>query len=92
MTKDKADLLVEGYSSLEKLLEGRTYATGDQVTVADFSLIATITSSNVFVPIASNRYPKIVEWISKMQQLPYYAEANQAGLDKFTAVMKTLLG
>lgn len=65
------------------------YVAGSSLSVADFSMVATVSSLNVFVPIASNRYPKITEWLNRMQSLPYYAEANQAGLDMFTNVMKS---
>lgn len=89
--KDKADLLTQGYMSLETLLEGSTYVAGDELTLADLSIIATISSANVLVPIASNRFPKITEWMSRMQQLPYYHEANQVGLDKFTGMIRSKL-
>lgn len=91
ISKDKVDLMVDGYNSFEKLLEGKKYVAGDSVTIADFSLIATVTSANTLVPIASNRYPNISEWIVRMQALPYYAEANQVGLDKFAGAMKKFL-
>nr|WCC58230.1 glutathione S-transferase [Pharsalia antennata] len=92
VSKDKADLLTQGYASLEALLERSTYAAGQHLTLADFSLIATVSSANVLVPIASNRFPKIAEWMARMQALPYYAEANQVGLDKFVGMVKSKLG
>ncbi|XP_018564051.1 glutathione S-transferase 1 [Anoplophora glabripennis] len=91
VSKDKADLLTQGYASLETLLERSTYVAGDQLSLADFNVIATVSSANVLVPIASNRFPKIAEWMSRMQSLPYYAEANQVGLDKFVGMVKSKL-
>ncbi|XP_018564047.1 glutathione S-transferase 1 isoform X2 [Anoplophora glabripennis] len=89
--KDLADSLVDAYNSLETLLERSTYVAGEQVTIADFSIVTTLTSANVLVPVASNRFPKISEWLVKMQALPYYASANQVGLDQFAAVVKSKL-
>ncbi|XP_072382585.1 glutathione S-transferase 1-like [Diabrotica undecimpunctata] len=91
VSKDKADKIIEGYSFLETLLETSKYAAGDNVTIADFSLVTTVASCNVVVPIASNRYPKISEWMTNMEQLPYYKEAVQAGLDMFTGMIKSKL-
>lgn len=61
------------------------------MTVADLACIATISTLNVFVPIAANRYPNISAWMAKMQALPYYSKANQVGLDKFAGFMKSKL-
>ncbi|XP_050502611.1 glutathione S-transferase 1-like isoform X2 [Diabrotica virgifera virgifera] len=91
VSKDRADKVIEGYSFLEALLEMNKYVAGDHVTIADFSLVTTTASCNVVVPIASNRYPKISEWLANMEQLPYYKEAVQAGLDMFTGMMKSKL-
>nr|WCC58237.1 glutathione S-transferase [Pharsalia antennata] len=89
--KDLADPLVDAYTSLESLLERSTYAAGEEITIADFSLIATITTINVIIPIVADRFPKISAWLTKMQALPYYASRNQPGLDKLTAVVKSKL-
>nr|QWV59554.1 glutathione S-transferase epsilon 2 [Lasioderma serricorne] len=88
--KEKAEAVHEGYDFLETFLEGRNFVVGDEMTIADFHTVATITSLNVVVPIASNRYPNILAWIARMQQLPYYKE-NQDGLDKFTVAIKSIL-
>lgn len=80
-----------GYASLEVLLERSTYVAGENLTLADLSIIATLSSANALVPIASNRFPKIAEWMVRMQALPYYAEANQVGLDKFVGMVKSKL-
>ncbi|VEN63193.1 unnamed protein product [Callosobruchus maculatus] len=91
ISKDKADNVTQGYQKLESLLEQNAYVAGPHVTIADFSIVATITSSNALVPIASNRYPKISEWLSKMQSLSYYQEGDQKGLNTFVAVMRSKL-
>lgn len=64
---------------------------GEHVTIADFSIVTTLTTANVLVPIASNRFPKISEWLANMQTLPYYASVNQTGLDQFAALVKSKL-
>lgn len=83
-------LLFTGYNSLETLLQNNNpYIAGADVTIADFSVITTLTSCNVFVPIASNRFPKISEYITRMEALPYYKEGNQDGLDKLTTFIRS---
>lgn len=91
LNKDSVDNLVKTYDQLEKLLEGKTYVAGNELSVADFSIVATISSSNIVAPIAENRYPNISNWLSRMQKLPYYKEANQEGVDAIASVIKSRL-
>nr|AVT42186.1 glutathione S-transferase e2 [Lissorhoptrus oryzophilus] len=90
--KDKADLVQQAYQSLETLLEGHNYVAGNELTIADFSLVSTLSSSNAaLVPVAANTYPKISAWLSRMQALPYYSKANQVGLDQFRGMIQSKL-
>lgn len=89
--KDKADLVTQAYQSLEVLLEGKNFVAGNEVTIADLSLVATVSSCNsAIVPIAANTYPRISAWLSRMQALPYY-EANQIGVDQFKGMIQSKL-
>ncbi|KAG5887919.1 hypothetical protein JTB14_003016 [Gonioctena quinquepunctata] len=88
VSKDVVAAIMDGYTSLETLLERSSYVAGEDLSLADFSLITTVTSLNVCVPVASNRYPNITKWMEKMREMPYYAEANQEGLDKLVAAIK----
>lgn len=91
MPKEKADAVIAGYDFLETFLEGKPYVAGDSLSIADFNIVGTVTQLNVLVPIASNRYQNITKWIHRLQALPYYAEAGQAGLDKFAGFIKSKL-
>ncbi|XP_063915408.1 glutathione S-transferase 1-like [Zophobas morio] len=87
--KDKSDALLQGLTLLESLLEKSYYVTGNTLTIADFSLVATVSSANAVLPLASNRFPNIFEWLARMESLPYYQEANQEGLDAFATMLKS---
>jgi glutathione S-transferase len=39
--------LEEAYEIFDKLLEGQTWAAGDHLTIADFALVATVSSLEV---------------------------------------------
>jgi glutathione S-transferase len=39
--------LEEAYQIFDKLLEGQTWAAGDHLTIADFALVATVSSAEV---------------------------------------------
>ncbi|KAK5642250.1 hypothetical protein RI129_008417 [Pyrocoelia pectoralis] len=74
--------LIEVYGFLEKLLEGRVWAIGDKVTLADFAVIPMITGCEVVAPVDGKRFPNIVRYMEKVKQLPYY-HRTQKGDDIF---------
>ncbi|KAF2891055.1 hypothetical protein ILUMI_15118 [Ignelater luminosus] len=56
---EKAAEIIEAYGFLEKFLEGNKWMAGENVTLADISLIATVTSLDVLVPIDEKKFPNI---------------------------------
>jgi glutathione S-transferase len=91
IAKDKADALLQGLTLIESVFEStkNSFIAGNTLTIADFSIVATISSANAVLPLASNRFPHIFEWLARMEALPYYKEANQEGLDAFSALIKS---
>lgn len=84
--------MVAAYSFLETFLKDSKFVAGDTVTLADFNLGTTVTQLNIFVPIASNRYPEITRWLSGLKEsVPLFNEINQPAIDKFDKVMKSIL-
>lgn len=72
--------VLQAYEFLDKFLEGHQWVAGDQLTIADFSLLSSATSLSHLVPIDFSKYHNISDWINRAQQLPYY-KVNQKGLD-----------
>lgn len=89
-TIDEIDQLNGIYSYLEDFIGNQKWMAGDKITIADLCLIPSVTSADILVPIDKSRYPNISGWIKRSQELPYYEEANQIGLDNFKNLIKTL--
>ncbi|KAF2891264.1 hypothetical protein ILUMI_14908 [Ignelater luminosus] len=87
---EKAAETIGAYGFLEKFLEGNKWMAGENVTLADISLIATVTSLNVLVPIDEKKFPNITAWIKNSKDLPYY-DGNKNGLVLFRNFMQGLL-
>ncbi|XP_022905048.1 glutathione S-transferase 1-like [Onthophagus taurus] len=92
ISKDKAHSLSAAYGILETFLEHSRFVAGKKLSIADFCIATTITTANVLVPVAENRFPGISKWLANIKELPYYEEANQKGLDKFTGLVKFRMG
>ncbi|EFA00485.1 glutathione S-transferase 1 [Tribolium castaneum] len=69
----------EVYAFLEKFLDGKKWVAGGHVTVADYSLISTISTLDLFVSVEEDIFPKVKTWMKKMESLGEY-EANRKGL------------
>ncbi|XP_001974676.2 uncharacterized protein LOC6546577 [Drosophila erecta] len=87
--KERYDAIVEIYDFVETFLAGHDYIAGDRLTIADFSLISSITSLVAFVDIDRVKYPRISEWVKRLEQLPYYEEANAKGARELGAILKS---
>lgn len=71
----------EGYAFLETFLSVSKYLVGDQLTVADFSVITSLTQLDRFIPIASEKYPLLIQYIKRFDELTYFKDINTAGLN-----------
>ncbi|KAJ3663898.1 hypothetical protein Zmor_008116 [Zophobas morio] len=78
---------VEAYGFLETFLDGNEWVAGDFVSIADYSLIATLSTLNTVVPIEYDEYPNVVAWMVRCESLPGYP-ANKKGLKAAKEVFK----
>lgn len=57
------------------------------MTVADLSCIPLVTSFNDLISIDGVRFPKLVDYIERMSQLPYYDKINKVGAEILNGVI-----
>ncbi|XP_012546385.1 glutathione S-transferase delta 3 isoform X17 [Bombyx mori] len=75
--------LEEALVFLNAFLEGQKYVTGDVLTIADLSLVATISTIDA-AEISLKSYPNVEKWFELMKTTaPDYQNANQKGIDEF---------
>ncbi|KAA0191974.1 Glutathione S-transferase Delta 2 [Hyalella azteca] len=73
----------ESLSVINRQLGQTPYAAGDQITVADFALVATISTAEAVQPDLS-RHPNIVTWLRKCKSvIPGYELHNEPGVQQF---------
>ncbi|CAG9795981.1 unnamed protein product [Diatraea saccharalis] len=72
------------YCDLEHMLVGKTWLGGNWPTLGDISIVATVSTLNVLVPIDQNRYPRLTSWLHRMSEEIYYITANKTGLGEFS--------
>ncbi|EDW48471.1 glutathione S-transferase 1 [Drosophila sechellia] len=88
---DRVAYLQKAYDGLEYCLAGGDYLVGDKLTIADLSCIASVSTAEAFAPIEPDQFPRLVQWVKRIQALPYYQKNNQEGLDMLVGLVKVLL-
>lgn len=79
---EKKGKLESALGFLDTFLDGQAYAAGDNLTLADISLVATISTIEV-VGFELTKYPNILTWYAKCKAtIPGY-ELNEAGIQEF---------
>nr|AAM09542.2 glutathione S-transferase E7 [Anopheles gambiae]AAM61879.1 glutathione S-transferase 3-8 [Anopheles gambiae] len=75
---DRIEHIRKAYRLLEDSLVDQ-YMVGESLTIADFSCISSIATLVGVVPLDESKFPKSTAWMRRMQELPYYEEANGTG-------------
>ncbi|KAG7309683.1 hypothetical protein JYU34_004175 [Plutella xylostella] len=81
--------LNEALAHLNTFLGESKYAAGSNLTIADFSLVATISTIDVSDIVDLKQYPNICKWYEHLQSsVEGYEEENLAGLENFRSFIK----
>ncbi len=79
----KANQLKSSLDYLDQYLEIEEYVAGDNLTIADLAILATVTHLEG-VEWSYKSYENIFRWVTKLKtELPYYNECNQGGINMF---------
>ncbi|XP_065219290.1 glutathione S-transferase 1-like isoform X1 [Planococcus citri] len=78
------------YNFVEKFLSGKNkYAVGNNITLADFSFVTSLTTMHILVPIDQQKYPLIKKYLELLKsQLKSYEEINEKGLEECNRRLK----
>lgn len=89
-TEDRIKKIDEAFEFLNTFLAGNEYVAGNELTVADLSILATVTTIQV-VDYDISKYPNVARWLEKTKAaLPDYEEANGKGVEAFRQLYLTL--
>jgi glutathione S-transferase len=74
--------LKKSLSLFDTFLTDDGYAAANYLTIADLSLITRLTSI-IITEYDLSDYPKVKQWLVKMQELPYFEEINGKVINEF---------
>lgn len=78
---EKLKKLEEALGFLNTFLEGQTYVAGNNLTIADISILATV-STFVLAGIDLSPFPNVQKWYELVNKTAPGTELNQQGLDE----------
>ncbi|CAH2040854.1 unnamed protein product, partial [Iphiclides podalirius] len=85
--KDKRAKVEDALVILNTFLEGQKYVAGAGLTIADLSLVASVSSFEAS-DIDFKKFPNVKRWYETVKSTaPGYQEANEKGLDAFKALV-----
>ncbi|XP_023241445.1 glutathione S-transferase 1-like [Centruroides sculpturatus] len=88
--QDKVKNLKECLSHVEKFLSTSPYLVGETLTLADLSILATLTFAKL-IDFDYSEYSSIQRWMTKLEkELPYYDEVNGQPLKEFKKEMEEM--
>ncbi|XP_050352691.1 glutathione S-transferase 1-like [Nymphalis io] len=74
----------KSYQDLETMLTGHSWFSGSWLTLGDITAAATVSTTNVLVPIDKQRFPLLSNWLYRMSEQSFFVTANKKGLNEFT--------
>lgn len=79
----KIESIQQCWTLMEAFLERGKYVCGNEITIADFCCIATISSIDKIAVIDSEKYPRLFAWTKRMEAIPFYESENAEGAAAF---------
>lgn len=80
-SKERLDALDETLGVVEQILatSKSDYIAGDELSIADFSFITSLTLANLFVPYT--KFSHVTSYVERIEKMPFYEE-NVEGLNQ----------
>ncbi len=79
----KVELIQQCWPLMEDFFKNGNYVCGNEMTIADFCCIATISSIDKIAVIDSDKYPNLFAWTKRMAAIPFYGSENAEGAATF---------
>ncbi|XP_059478457.1 uncharacterized protein LOC132198427 [Neocloeon triangulifer] len=86
------DKVIEALEMLDKFLDGKLWAAGDTMTIADFALVASVSTAEFFSDkINLDKTPHVAKWLARCKaNIKGYEEHNQDGVNALKEVMSKM--
>lgn len=91
LPEERVNYIRTAFDIMERFLEKSPYLCGDDLTIADLCCVATISSTTRILPLDPIKHAKLIDWMQRMAQLPYYERANVEGAEGIQDLLLKML-
>nr|WJR88237.1 glutathione S-transferase epsilon 1 [Agrotis ipsilon] len=88
-TPQQIEAVKGAYETLERYLQKTKFVACDHITVADICLVASLTTSAVWVPL-DDKFTKIKAWLKTLAEEDWYKKGNLPGLKQYIEFVKPI--
>ncbi|KAI4470442.1 glutathione s transferase d10 isoform a-related [Holotrichia oblita] len=81
----------QAYNFVNAFLEQSQWLAGDQITLADFSCITTLSTMDYLLPIDEKIHSNLYKYLKLWQDFPQYDELNLQGVNKLGKIVQEKL-
>ncbi|XP_063368276.1 glutathione S-transferase 1-like [Cydia amplana] len=92
LSKPMKSNIEDAYRTLEAYLSRTLYVADDVLTLADISIVTTVSTMDGIHPVDVKRYPKLKQWLQSMSQKDFCQKYNEPGREELVAVLVTMMG
>lgn len=92
LTQNFVDPIYAAYEILEAFLAKDPFLVGNKLTIADISVMNTVLSIEIYAPLKSDKYPKILAWLKRSREaIPFFDELKLSDIEEYrTLITKTM--
>jgi len=87
---EKFKKIQDAFDFLDKFLEGHTYVAGDSLTIADLSILASVSTYDV-AKFDISKYKNVAKWYGHCQKVAPGWDINAAGMEQMRIAYKDQL-
>lgn len=92
VTEKQINDIIEAYGYVETYLSNTKFIATNNLTIADISAYAVVSSLLFIVPLDGAKFPKTQTWLNEMEKKPFAQKYNVNGVAELGALLKEKLG
>ncbi|XP_063539581.1 glutathione S-transferase 1-like [Cydia strobilella] len=91
LSKSMKSNIEDAYRTLQAYLSRTLYVADDVLTLADISIVTTVSTLDGIYPVDVKRYPKLKEWLLTMSQKDFCQKYNEPGREELVTLLVTMM-
>nr|WDQ36043.1 glutathione S-transferase epsilon-3 [Grapholitha molesta] len=91
LSKSMKSNLEDAYRTLEAYLSRTLYVADNVLTLADISIVTTVSTLDGVYPVDDTRYPMLKQWLHRMSQKDFCQKYNEPGREELVTVLVTMM-